>query len=367
MPTQSLTIDSGILTNIGFIAGKEKRDGLALESGVLAALKKALGNPANRRWDTGGRYSSGLAVVEHSTATDQAASGGWAPLSGTVYEPERALIYTLADTNAPVMASGYQARIYDSTKAFNTFWQGRAENVMSMLHRRWSRQIVAGGSAGFASWNTLNGVDSSVATNAGFIEDDAFGSQTNSFGGLPRGSFPTVPGCQNQVQSGADAFGSNGANGMFSLATGCRRHKNGGNKVWLGSDQGMNNLKRSALAYERFTSKDSLDLGREVSIFNGSMIFHEPQMPISTATGGSSTNTNPITFYYIDVDDIFPVWANKVNTGGIQLGDGYFGTSGVAEQISGNQLAWCMSISCSGQLVALDVGSSGLLHSAETF
>lgn len=367
MPTQTLTIDAGILTNIGFVAGKEKRDGLALESGVLACLKNALGNPANRRWDTGGRYSSGLAVVEHSTPTDLAASGGFAPLSGTVYEPERALIYTLADTGAPVMFSGYQARIYDSQKAFDAFWQGRVENVMSMLHRRWTRQMVAGGAAGFASWNSLNGVDTGIATNAGFIEDDAFGSQTNSFGGLSRGSFPAVPGCQNQVQSGADAFGSNGPNAMFSLATGCRRHKNGGNKVWLGSDQGMNNIKRSSLAYERFTDKSSLDLGREAAVFNGSMIFHEPQMPISTATGGSSTNTNPITFYYLDIDDIFPVWANKVNTGGVNLGDGYFGTGGVAEQLAGNQQVWCMAIECAGQLVALDVGSSGLVHSAETF
>lgn len=364
MPTQSVSIDSGILTNVGIVAAKEKRDGLALTSGMLAALKKAIGNPASRRWDVGGRFVSGLAVVEHSTPTDLAASGGFAPLSGTVYEPERALLYTLADTAAPVMFSGYQLRNFASQGAFDKFWQDRVENVVSMLHRKWTKQVVAGGVSGFASWNTINGID--YTTNA-FLEDDAFGSQTNSFGGLARGSYPTVPGAQNQVQNIGDAFGSNGPNALFSLTTGCRRHKDGGNKVWLGSDMGMNNLKRSTIAYERFTSKDALDLGREVTMFNGSMIFHEPQMPISTATGGSASNTNPMTFAYVDVDDIFPVWAEKVSTNGATLGDGYFGAGAAAQMVQGNQQVWCLIIECAGQLVALDVGSSGIAHSGETW
>lgn len=364
MPTQTITLDSGILTNVGLVAAKEKRDGLALTSGVLAALKKALGNPANRRWDTGGRYPSALSVVEHSTPIDLAASGGFAPLPGTVYEPDRGLLYTLADTGAAVIFSGYQLRIFESQSAFDAFWQSRTENVVSMLMRKWTKQIVAGGSAGFSSWNTLNGVD--YTTNA-FLEENAFGSQTNSFGGLSRGSYPTVPGAQNQVQDIADAFGSNGPNALFSLTTGCRRHKDGGNKVWLASDMGMNNLKRSTVAYLRFTSKDSADLGRVVSMFNESMIFHEPQMPISTATGGSATNTNPITFYYVDVDDIFPVWAAKVSQNGANLPDGYFGTGTAAQQLTGNTQAWCMPVACSGQLVALDVGSSGIAHSGETW
>lgn len=364
MPTQSVTIDSGILTNVGIVAAKERRDGLALTSGVLSALKKAIGNPASRRWESGGRFNSALSVAEHSTPTDLAASGGFAPLSGTVYEPDRSLLYTLADTGAPAMFSTYQLRIFESQGAFDSFWQSRVENVVSMLHRRWTKQFVAGGSAGFGSWNTINGID--YTTNA-FLEENAFGSQTNSFGGLARGSFPTVPGAQNQVQNIADAFGSNGPNALFSLATGCRRHKDGGNKVWLGSDQGINNIKRSTLAYERFTSKDSLDLGREVTMFNGSMIFHEPQMPISTATGGSATNTDPMTFAYVDVDDIYPVWANKVSMGDATAGDGYFGTGTAAKQMAGNQLVWVMVVECAGQIVALDVGSSGVAHSGETF
>lgn len=368
MPTQSVTIDSGLLTKVGILAARERRDGLALTSGVLMALKKALGNPAARKWREGGRWPSALQVAEHSSFTDLSASGGYAPLSSGAAEPDRGLLYKLADSAAPVYLSSYEIRNYASNDALEAAWQSRVENMVSAAHRKWTQQIVSGNVSGFdtsgaSGWSTMNGIDRTW----GFVEDDAVGSQTNSFGGLARSSFATVPGAQNQVQNAADAFGSNGLNGLFSLVTAAKRHKDIGTKVFLGSDAGMNNLKRSVQAYERYVSQKEIDPGVVISMFQGIPIFQEPQMPVSTATGGSGTNTNPMTFLLWDMDDIFPAWAEKVVVDDDVIPDGYFGVSDMAKRQSGNQLVYVQLVATAGQLVATDVGASGVLHSGETF
>lgn len=369
MPTQSVTIDSGLLTRVGILAAKERRDGLALTSGVLAALKKALGNPSARKWREGGRYNSAFQVAEHSTFTDLSASGGYSPLSSGSAEPDRSLLYKLADSGGPVYMSGYEIRQFkDGQGGVESEWQRRVEAMVSQAYRKFSQQVVSGNVAGFdtggsSGWSTMNGIDRTW----GFMEDEAVGSQTNSFGGLARSSYATVVGSQNQVQNAGDAFGSNGLNGLFSLVTSTKRHKDIGTKVFLASDAGMNNLKRSTQAYERYVSTKEIDPGLVIAMFQGIPVFQEPQMPVSTATGGSASNTNPMTFLLWDLDDIFPAWAEKVEVDDDVIPDGFFGVSNVAKRVSGNQLVYVQNVACSGQMVALDVGSSGILHSGETF
>jgi hypothetical protein len=369
MPTQSVTIDSGILTQVGIMAAKERRDGLALTSGVLAGLKKALTNPASRRWREGGRFNSAFSVADHSSFTDLSASGGYAPLSAGSYEPNRALLYKLADSGGPVYLSSNEIRNFTAGSSdVDAEWQRRVESMVSQAYRKFTQQVVSGNVAGFdtggnSGWSTMNGIDRAW----GFMEDDAVGSQTNDFGGLDRGIYQTIVGAQNQVQNAADLFGSNGLNGLFSLITSSKRHKDIGTKIFLASDAGCNNLKRSTQAYERYVSQKELDPGLVVTMFQGIPIFQEPQMPVSTATGGIATNSNPLTFLLWDMDDIFPAWAEKIVVDDDVIPDGFFGVSDVAKRVSGNQLVWTQYVACAGQLVACDVGSSGILHSGETF
>jgi len=233
---------------------------------------------------------------------------------------------------------------------------------MGFLHRNWTQRIVASIGSGFTGWGTFNGFDST----AGIFESGAAGSgQSNSIGGLSKSTYAFAIGWNNRVANMADAFGTN-SNVLYQVLTATKRHKDSGKKCWLFSDAGMNNIKRTVSANERYMVKDDLDAGRMVEVYQGIKIYQEPQMPISTATGGSATNTDPITAYLVDSEDIFPVWMKGVRMGEIDIPDGYFGV-GEWRPIQGTQAVWGMPMFVAGQLITADMGSSAVVHSGETF
>ncbi len=90
-------------------------------------------------------------------------------------------------------------------------------------------------------------------------------------------------------------------------------------------------------------------------------------MPVSTATGGTSTNTYPITAYLIDSEDIFTEWSTAVSMDdGDGLPDGFFGV-GSWRRISGEQMVYGCPMMVGGQNLVADMGSSAVVIRGETY
>src|SRR3990167_7334302 len=93
MPTTSPSIDWGILSFVGIEAAQERRDGLALNSGLMRACDDAHGK-GNPKWTSGGRYSVSVSMYAPTGAT--VFTSGYEEFDPTAVEPERVALYTPA-------------------------------------------------------------------------------------------------------------------------------------------------------------------------------------------------------------------------------------------------------------------------------
>ncbi len=234
---------------------------------------------------------------------------------------------------------------------------------MGFLRRAFNQRVVAGLGSGYTDWYTLNGID--YAT--GVMERSAVGSQSNTIGGLSKSTYSNVIAWNNVVVDMNNLWGSN-LNQLYGAITQVKIHKPDLNsKVWLFSTAGMDNIKRSVQANERYYITDKLDAGVPVEVYHDIRIHQENFMPVSTATGGASTNTYPITAYLLDTDDIYTCWSQKVNfSNGVTLPDGYFGV-GEWRQVSGEQLVICCPMMVGGANIIADMGSSAIVIRGQTF
>lgn len=361
MPTTSVSIDWGILSFAGLEAASDTRDGLALSSGLIAMYESLLGK-GNKKWTHGARKVASVQMLTHTGITSF--SDGFEEFDGGATEPTRDAIYSPALSGLLLKIGAKEMAMYgNSTAGLRPKVESLVVNGMGMLSRNWTQRIVAGIGSGFTDWLSWNGFDSVT----GVFERAAAGSQSNSIGGLSKSTYAGAIGWSNRVVNMNNAYGSN-QNALFQLVTATRRHKDSGKKAWLFSDQGMANQKRAVQANERYYTKDSLDSGKPVEMYHGFKIFQEPQMPVSTATGGATTNTYPITAYLVDTEDIFPSWMKAVKMAGAdeEIPDGNFGT-GQWRKIQGQQMVYGCPMWVAGQMIVLDMGSSGVAYGGETY
>mgnify|MGYP003673500326 CR=1 FL=1 len=122
--------------------------------------------------------------------------------------------------------------------------------------------------------------------------------------------------------------------------------------VILASRAGFKNLKRALSAQERYVDQAALDGGRMVQTFDGIQIDVEFNMP----TGGAQTGTDPISFYFLNMNDIHCLWDPK----------GYFDLSDF-ETVSGEYDVRAAKMRVRGQLLAKHLGSSGIAFDLEAF
>ena len=363
MPTTSVTIDWDTLAILGVQAAQSSRDGLALTSGWMEACEKILGKGLPK-WKSGSRRSVDMQMFVHTGITEFL--DGYEEFDNTALAPSRVPIYTPA-VSGMLMKIGIQELMQygnsgDVQGAIQSKIEQLTSNCMGFLQRNWTQRCVASIGSGFSRWTTLNGIDST----AGVFEYLAVGSQTNSIGGLSKSTYSSVIGWQNVVVSLNNAYGTN-QSGLYRAVVRTRRHKNGGKKGWIMSDAGIENQKRAVQANERyFVEKGGLDSGVPVEKYHGYTLYHEPQMPVSTATGGSGTNTRPITAVLIDFEDIHPEWMKAVKAGEMQIPDGYFGV-GQWGPVDRHQMVAACPMLVAGQNIIEDMGSSALCHSGETY
>jgi len=361
MPTTSVTLAWSVLAAAGQEAAEIQNDGLARNCSTLTAYQEAHGKKG-ADWK-GAQYYPAEIITEQHTAITQF-TDGFDPFAGGAAEVQRVLMYPFA-VSGLLMKMGVQQMyaLASSKGALRKQVTTLVAACAGVLKRAFEQRALAGTGTGFGSWNSLNGIDST----SGILEQDAFGSQTNTIGGLAKSAYATVLGMQNPAASLGGAFGSN-LSALDRLLLKANNHAaNGDGKwAWFLTEAGCANLKQATRGHEFFMNAkggDDLDLGKPVGRYGGKPVYQNTVLP----TTGTTTTASPMTALLWDFQRIFWAFKRGGSDAGVTLPDGFFGV-GEWGPLGGLQslVAGCPMM-VAGNLIAADVGTSGIAYNGETY
>ena len=350
MATTSLTIGNELLSTTMHILMKDFRDNVHESVAFLDAQERVHG--AGKPVQAGGsRIVVPLGFGEHSSTTRLQTGFERIDLSvEDVFQPAQ---YDFGHVVRPVAISSEEEMVNQGDAAILSILESRVMMTANALKREYVKQIVKGGQTGWEDWGTLNGFDVTTGDHAGFLEENAVGSQTNVCGGVSKSTFSSKTGWQNQRFDGAGSFNSNGLAGLYDLLVEIDAVSPSGKpNVILASRAGFKNLKRALRAHERYVDQAQIDGGRMVETFQGIPINVEFNMP----DAGTATTADPISFYLLNMNDIYTLWDPQ----------GYFDLSDF-ETVSGEYDVRAAKLRCRGQLIAKHLGSSGVAFDLNTF
>jgi hypothetical protein len=292
--------------------------------------------------DGGSYVDHPVILTDHSSITQL--SSGYEAVNLAVKDPLRTATYNWCDFVAPVVLTKKEELSNKGPRAVVRIAEARLKQVMGMLKREFEKQVVAGSSTVLTELQTLNGLDAAT----GWFEELAFGSQTNSVGGLAKSSFPTS--WQNQVQNGS--FAANGLKKMQSLLIDCQQYAPEGDvDLILASPISYGLYKDELQQLERYTSATEQRnmAGRLALQFNGAAMYIEPNLGF---TGSGATNK--MSMYFLN-SKLFTVYFDQ---------DAFF-ELGDMEHISG-YAAMAANIMVRTQLATSNLSGHGILINAET-
>ncbi|MCP4307313.1 MAG: hypothetical protein GY788_21075 [bacterium] len=286
-------------------------------------------------------------INEHSTTTQL--TTGYEPVNLTGVPIHEAGNDKWAYVVRPVMISTRDDITNRGSRKIIDRLKSRIDNVHGGLMQQVNTHLCAGDQTAVNDFNHLNGFDDT----AGFIEENAVASQTNTVHGVAKSAYATLRGFQNQVFDLDTSFSSNGLRGLYNTTTKLMDQvPDAVSKIKLfASEAGQNNLKRALNSNERYLSEKELDGGRRVLVYNGIPIISEPRLP----NAGSVTTGDPWTFFMMDADAVKFVG----QTGWVMEMDEFRPVSGHVARVAFLHLF--------GQLTIRDWGTSAILWDGETW
>lgn len=251
-------------------------DNLFRTTPILSKMKELGGI---EELDGGQRVEVPVHLVEHSNVTQL--STGYEPTSLSVADPLRPAIYEWCDFTAPVIITKKEETSNKGPRAVVKIAEERMKGVMRSLKQEASRQLIAGSSATLTELSSLNGFDAAT----GFLEELAYGSQTNTVGQLAKSSFPAS--WQNQVDTAGGAFATNGLDAMARIAIQIQTYApEGGLGLVLASPASYALYRSTLQLQERYTMADkSVDGGRMSLLFHGAPVEIEPNLGFTASAG----------------------------------------------------------------------------------
>ena len=350
--TRQLTFDLDELSNVAILTGKEVRDGLARRLPMLDACERIHGK-GGMSMDGGAKWKQDLEAFEHSVPTSLPT--GYEAINLDVRSTDRSFIFNPAFVTAPILISQTEKNVHNGQAAVNDLGARRTKNVLNAQMRAWHKHCLSGGEVGYTDWATLNGLDNA----GGLLEEDAVGSQSNSYGGLSKSTLSAVPAMQNQRFDLGGAVGNNGRAGILSVMNNIEEFSmESGTHVMLATQNGLANLQRVMAPYMQYVQKGSASdvemLGPNVLI-KGVPVHATSHLP----TTGSVTTNDPLSIMIVDFDAIYPVWL-KSDT------DGYFGITDFVQH-SGSHRVFVSYVDINGQWWVRAYNTSGVLFDGETF
>ena len=292
--------------------------------------------------DGGSYIDSPVILTDHSTITQL--STGYEAVSLAVKDPLRTATYSWCDAVAPVVITRKEELSNKGQRAVIRIAEARLKQTMGMFKREIEKQLIRGNSTILTDLQTLNGLDGAT----GWFEEGAFGSQSNSVGGIAKSDFPKS--WQNQVQDGS--FATNGLKKMQQLLIDCQQFAPEGDvDIILASPVSYGLYKDQLQQLERYVSSTEQRnmAGRLALEFNGAAMFIEPNLGF-TGSGGS----NKMSMYFLN-SQLFNVYFDR---------DAKFELSDM-ENISG-YAAMSSQMAVRMQICTSNLSGHGVLVNAET-
>jgi hypothetical protein len=240
--------------------------------------------------DGGSKIQRPLMLAEHSSTTQFVT--GYEPMSLAVTDVLRPAVYDWCDFARPVVITKKDELENSGDKAMVKILDVRFKNVLGGLKRDLNTQILAGTSTVLTGMNTLNGVTNVL----GFLEEDAFLSQTNVVGGLSKATYASSF-WQNQSGTASSAYGTNGLVVQDALSAAIGAY-GGETQLVIMSIAGFANYKRVLQVNERYVDQKMLDGGRMALAWNGAIVERDAAMPVNVL------GTNDVTAYFLDFKGI---------------------------------------------------------------
>tara|TARA_R110000824_G_scaffold16044_4_gene66958 strand:- start:189 stop:1238 length:1050 start_codon:yes stop_codon:yes gene_type:complete len=349
MATSTLTIQNEVISTTMHILMDEWRDGLSQAVAFLDAQNRvhSEGQPSQ---DGGSQMVVPLALNNHSTTTR--IQTGFERIDLTVQDVFVPAQYGWGHVVRPVAISSEEEFVNQGDSQVISILEARTRMTANELKRQFSEQMSVGGVTGWEDWETLNGIPAAAT---GFLEDRAVSAQTNTVGGVNKGTYSGTTGWQHQFASGgtistAGNFNNNGLASLYDVLVEIRSvSADGDPDIILASREGFKNLKRSLSAQERYVDQAAIDGGRMIQTWDGIQIAVDRFLP-------GTDVTSAISFYFLNLKDIHCTWSPQ----------GYFDLSDF-QTVSGEYDVRAAKMRTRGQLVAKHLGSSALVVNLDTF
>lgn len=332
-----MAIQNDILSSTARARSKKALDNLFETVPLLDHIQKAGGVEII---NGGQRITRSAILAEHSNITQLAT--GYEAVSSSVADVLRSPEFEWCDFVAPIVITKKEELSNKGERAVISIADARMKSVLGMLKREWELQAIRGTSTVLTEMETLNGIDNTT----GWLEEDAFGSQTNTVGGLGKNTYASSN-WQNQSFDVASNFSSNGLGGMTELMIQTQIYAPEGTVDLILASPTSYRLYKSVLQQnERYMPKETvLDGGRLALAFNGALMYVENNL-------GTGTAANP-SMYFLNSKSMKVVFDSEAN---FSMSD-FEHKSGYAAREA--------QMFVRTQLVADHLASLGLLYDAE--
>lgn len=332
-----MAIQNDILSSTARARSKKALDNLFETVPLLDHIQKAGGVEII---NGGQRITRSAILAEHSNITQLAT--GYEAVSSSVADVLRSPEFEWCDFVAPIVITKKEELSNKGERAVISIADARMKSVLGMLKREWELQAIRGTSTVLTEMETLNGIDNTT----GWLEEDAFGSQTNTVGGLGKNTYASSN-WQNQSFDVASNFSANGLGGMTELMIQTQIYAPEGTVDLILASPTSYRLYKSVLQQnERYMPKETvLDGGRLALAFNGALMYVENNL-------GTGTAANP-SMYFLNSKSMKVVFDSEAN---FSMSD-FEHKSGYAAREA--------QMFVRTQLVADHLASLGLLYDAE--
>lgn len=288
----------------------------------------------------GSTIDRSLILADHSAITQY--TSGFEPKSSLVADAMRNASYEFCDFSSEVSIARMEELANQDPHRIVSLAEARTKQVLQSLKREFEKQAVAGNSTILTRLSTLAG---GVST-TGFLESEAFGSQTNTVGGLVKSAYATA--YQNQK---VDAASSLSIDDLTDLAIQCQIYAPGdATNLILTSPLFYRTYKGLLYAREQYIKETVLDGGRLALAFAGAMMYVDPFLPV---TFSLEAGTPVASAYFLNTEHLKLVVDKKAN---FEMSD--------FENVSGYNTRQA-SIYCRMQLVVEHLASQGVLLNGE--
>lgn len=282
-----MAISNAILSSTLRILKDDMVNNLYKSVPLLDEIKSAGGV---KEEDGGQKISLPLGLADHSSITQL--SSGYEAINLSSADVLRTANYSWADSAIPLILTWKEERSNSGPRAIVSIAEARLKSVMQQFRREAELQLVAGTSTVLTDLGSLNGTTTS-GLSTGLLEGLAFGSQTNTVGGIDKTNFQDD--YQNQYDASISALWSGMASNIVVSAltnvyVACQQRSPDGKapNLILCSNEFFKAYKSTLYSQQRFIDAKTLDGGVLSLAFHGAKVIASPVLTQVRSDAGTN-------------------------------------------------------------------------------